>query len=276
MQSRGSSQPSCPLCKRRITHFLYDISSPFEFKRVELRDGMKLPAPTGWVPGCDSHAHRFRRRVYLHDLRFTGKRLTIPPGAFPVSHKTHESSVADSGGKASGPLVTTARLRRFLARELQALLQIEDVGMIQALIESELNLVGSCGVRLHGVEGSSRGKIREVGMYEFLKGDSGKFVRELEAFYAADMSVAAFDQWAQYYGPLPAAHDSAEVVRRDGVRSGDVRSDDVSRDAVVSSGLDDGDESGHSTRKRSEDQSTAGTSGGQAQGMKRKREDGRG
>jgi hypothetical protein len=256
MQAKASRHPSCPLCKRVITHLLYDISSPFEFKRLELRNGMKLPAPTGWARGCDSHAHRFRRRVYLHNLSYTGKRLAIPSGTFPGLFEPH-GAITDSGGKSSSPVVTTARLRRFMTRELQALLQIEDVGMIQSLVEGELNKEGSRGIRLCAVE-TPRRESSGLGVFSFLKSDSSKFIAELEAFYAADTSVAMFDQSAQYYGPLPAPHDSAEAVH-----------DETELNPGRSSGSGgEGEESGHSITT---DERKSPTSKAHAESLKRKR-----
>ena len=194
MRSAASRAPvTCPLCKSQLTHLIYDIVSPYEYKRVLVDGSQRVPALSGLTPGCDSLAHRGRRHVYLYDLQYSGPTRSVPAGVFSGRLSSAGAASAFSAVKSGATAVVAHRLQAFITRELQALLQIADVAMIECIVTSEVNSCGTAGVRTqpHAAGGS-------IGIAEFLKRDTVKFLQQIEAFYAADTSVAGFDAAAEY------------------------------------------------------------------------------
>ena len=190
--SCAASSPTCPLCKSLICHIVYDIAGPFDFRRAELclkgiGSGVEcVPAFAGLTPGCDSEEHRRRRRIYLQNLTYCGSRAVLPSGAL------------------TGTTLWCKRARAFLQRELQALLQVVDVEVILCVMCTELHELGSEGLlAVHSrkralASVASAEPAASIGSSDFLGEYLPHLICELESFFAANTSIAAFDASARY------------------------------------------------------------------------------
>lgn len=193
--SCAASSPTCPLCKSLISHIVYDIAGPFDFRRAELclkgigSGVVCVPAFAGLTPGCDSEEHRRRRRIYLQKLVYCGARAALPSGAL------------------TGASLWCTRARAFLLRELQALLQVVDVEVVLCVLCTELHELGSEGLlavhtrkRAPASHTSTRSEepAASIGSSDFLGEYLPQLISELESFFAANTSIAAFDAGARY------------------------------------------------------------------------------
>lgn len=162
----------CPLCKRRSARILYDVKSPANYKVLEL--DQKKGKKERWWTG----AHHFRRDVYLQQIP---GRL---PRAFPQPYYTKGPSFF--GGSSWEARLMRERAKEWVTRELQSLLEEEDVSLVCIVVCSLL----------------TRHELGSGAVYRELSGllheHTQHFLHELQLFISTSCSAELYDSTVTY------------------------------------------------------------------------------
>eukprot|EP01119_Soliformovum_irregulare_P016337 TRINITY_DN4707_c0_g1_i1.p1 TRINITY_DN4707_c0_g1~~TRINITY_DN4707_c0_g1_i1.p1 ORF type:complete len:308 (+),score=42.44 TRINITY_DN4707_c0_g1_i1:42-965(+) len=190
--SQMGTNPKCPLCKTSFDSLIHEVISDKEYKRTYL---IEEPKQTGAInlgsvyrqrwgrrsqeysndakDTFGSTGHSLRRGVYLRGLH------AIPPSN-SASEKLTVRSINQKKSKWEG------RLRPWMTRELQAILQEEDVDMIVSLFLAILHK--------HAI--SSKEAVAQFGQWIFEHAET--FCHELECFANSPLDMHSYDRSVRY------------------------------------------------------------------------------
>lgn len=176
--------PSCPLCKSKISSLLYDIRSDTEFKRIETQ---KLDDKSSKIDrwGCPSstqeeflsdfpftHEHERRKRVY--------QRKIIPIPVIPPTKRTIPFACNDDDW--------IRKLKPWVKRELQSILEEENVDSILLIFQQIF----------HNFHDNLDSPLFFSKIEEFLQHYTPIFIRELRCFVKSSLTMVAYDRKVRY------------------------------------------------------------------------------
>jgi len=195
--SQTTYEPQCPLCKRYFSSLIYDIKSEREYKKFflengtnkkskqktksvqqtrreeredYLKKGKRIATPKFHLPFTSEHA--LRRNVYARSLRAVPL-VPIDANSFRQTLNKNEK-------------ILLRLLLPFLQRELQALLEEEDVELICSLIMSLFK----------NLELDSPAMYEQLSEYIFE--NTPIFIHEILCFVSSGYEMKAYDRLVRY------------------------------------------------------------------------------
>jgi len=156
------------LCKKTFDSLIYDVKSNVEFKRYWLKEKNDF---TSNVPFTTSHS--LRRAIYLRGLK-----------AIPV--KVKSSKLFSKAEFLKDPKYWEIKLSGWIRRELQALLEEDDVELLQLLVLSLL--------KEHEI--NSQETVNQL--KEWLFENAEVFIFELSQFANSPFNMDAYDKAVRY------------------------------------------------------------------------------
>ena len=167
--------PSCPLCKGRIEALIFDVTRDLQYRRFKLSN-MAGNAQSKYAEKFPTEAHRARKRIYnlkLRSLPLVSAARTVALTPSSMTEKSWQS-----------------RLSPWVERELQSILQVEDVDFV-------VNYIKGIAFKLPLDSPASQKMLSE-----FLEGDTDVFVREFSNFASSQYQQTAWDRLVKYEGEL--------------------------------------------------------------------------
>eukprot|EP00457_Paulinella_chromatophora_P005584 gb/GEZN01005601.1/.p1 GENE.gb/GEZN01005601.1/~~gb/GEZN01005601.1/.p1 ORF type:complete len:396 (+),score=50.03 gb/GEZN01005601.1/:263-1450(+) len=183
----SGSGTRCPLCKQSFAYLIHDVKSETNFKKKSVIGQSRLQAIKGSVyhEFPFSPAHAFRATIYREEAYATF--LGANPGG-----RTHELTRRPPTSLLSRQqqALTKGRLQPWLERELQALTEESDVGLLRVAVEGFLS-------QLEVTDGQL-----QVALEPFLSRHTRHFLHELHVFVDCHFSLRNYDLVVSY----PALH----------------------------------------------------------------------
>jgi len=196
------SEPRCPLCKQEFASLLYHIKSDLEYLRYFVKEkktasiqggmyranfenqynskfGKKSKDEIQRAP--NSAMHSLRKSVYMRGLNAKPANATLSPAAKVPFIKKFSLHAFQSNGP-----YWNSKLRPWIKRELQALLEEEDV---ELLVEFVMSLLGQ-------LEITSKEFLDQL--KDILFEHSDTFVNELLCFANAPYEMNTYDRLVVY------------------------------------------------------------------------------
>lgn len=169
--------PSCPLCKAPIRELIHDVTDDLQYRKINIAKFKKSKSASDTFP---TSIHRKRKRIYNLNLRGT---VPLKKPSFILGPKTITEKLWES------------RLKPWIEREAQSILEEEDVSLLVTVLK---------GLLFRYAPQTPEVKKELEGF--FGAKDTQTFLHELSIFASAQCDVKKFDEIVEY---VPASFSSS-------------------------------------------------------------------